>query len=77
MAHACLESVPGKGDVCEGDDLAVALPNLKVLEQHNGRSWLESLPLELPTHDDLKDQSSAEQPEDTARVHAQCVRCFL
>ena len=38
LTHTCLEGVPGQGDVCEGDNLAVALPNLKVLE-HQQLEW--------------------------------------
>lgn len=49
-AVTCLEGVAGQGDVGEGDNLAVALPHLKVLEEHQRWGWLEGLPLKLPTH---------------------------
>lgn len=51
MAH--LECVPGQGDISKGDDLAVGLPNLKVLEQHLCRGWLEGLTLKLLSHHHL------------------------
>lgn len=53
MVVTCLEGVPGEGDVGEGDDLAIALPNLKVLKQHNCWIWFESLPMELSAHNYL------------------------
>ena len=49
----CLEGVPGKGDVGEGDDLAVALSNLKVLEQYHCWRWLKCLALKFSPHDYL------------------------
>ena len=50
VAMTCLKGAPGKGDVGEGDGLTVALPNLKVLEQHDCWSWLECLPLKFSPH---------------------------
>ena len=77
MAVACLEGVPGKRDVCESDDLAVALPNLEVFEEHHRWGWLEGLPLELPPHHYLQYDSDCMNNNDGNRTRSSMIMIMI